>query len=392
MASLIPSLTLSLLILLLNFRLIQSLQCSSQKFSGNRYYQHCTDLPHLSAYLHWNYNPAESSINIAFLAPPARPDGWVAWGINPNGSGMIGAQALIAHKEANGSMAVRTFKLVSYKKVEEGEIAYKVSKVEAEYKNGVVTMFATVRLPKETVVLNQVWQVGSSVVDGMPVMHELRAANLNSKGKLDLPQGQSSSNSGENSNLQRKRIHGLLNAISWGILFPVGAIIARYLRSLRFADPFWFYLHVICQFSSYVIGVTGWAIGLDLGAKSKGIEYTSHRIIGIVLFCIATLQMFAFFLRPKKDHKYRVYWNVYHHGIGYAIIVLGIINVFKGLEMLRPAKAWKLGYVLFLSGLGAITLCLETITWALVLKKKFRKSKKPYNGFDRSEKQQPLAS
>jgi len=103
-------------------------------------------------------------------------------------------------------------------------------------------------------------------------------------------------------------------------------------------------------------------------------------------------QMFAFFLRPKKDHKYRVYWNVYHHGIGYAIIVLGIINVFKGLDMLRPAKAWKLGYVLFLSGLGAITLCLETITWALVLKKKFRKSKKPYNGFDRSEKQQPLAS
>jgi len=88
-----------------------------------------------------------------------------------------------------------------------------------------------------------------------------------------------------------KQIHGLLNAISWGILFPVGAIIARYLRSLRFADPFWFYLHVICQFSSYVIGVTGWAIGLDLGAKSKGIEYTSHRIIGIVLFCIATLQV-----------------------------------------------------------------------------------------------------
>ncbi|KAI6693890.1 hypothetical protein NL676_021600 [Syzygium grande] len=349
MASLIPSLTLSLLILLLNFGLIQSLQCLSQKFSRNRYYQHCADLPHLSSYLHWNYKPAESSIEIAFLAPPARPDGWVGWGINPNGSGMIGTQALIAHKEANGSMAARTFKLVSYKKVEEGEIAYKVSQAEAEYKNGVVTMFATVGLPKETKVLNVVWQVGSSVVDGVPAMHELGAANLNSRGKLDLPQGQSSSNSGENYHLQRKRIHGLLNAISWGILFPVGAVIARYLRPLRFANPFWFYLHVSCQFSSYIIGVTGWAIGLDLGAESKGVEYTSHRIIGIILFCLATLQMFAIFIRPSKDHKYRVYWNVYHHGIGYTVIILGIINVFKGLEILGPAKAWKLGYVLFLS-------------------------------------------
>lgn len=331
-------------------------------------------------------------MDIAFLAPPARPDGWVAWAINPNGSGMVGAQALIALKEANGSMAVRTFKLVSYKKVEEGEIAYKVSKAEAEYKNGVVTMFATVGLPKETEVLNQAWQVGSSVVDGVPAMHELRAANLNSRGKLNLPHGQSSSNSGENSHLQRKRIHGLLNAISWGILFPVGAIAARYLRSLRFANPFWFYLHVSCQLSSYIIGVTGWAIGLNLGTESKGIEYTSHRIIGIILFCVATLQMFAFFVRPSKDHKFRVYWNVYHHGIGYTIIVLGIINVFKGLDILGPAKAWKLGYVLFLSTLGAITLCSETITWASVLKEKFRKSKKPHDGFDRSEKEQPLAS
>lgn len=103
-------------------------------------------------------------------------------------------------------------------------------------------------------------------------------------------------------------------------------------------------------------------------------------------------QMFAIFIRPSKDHKYRVYWNVYHHGIGYTVIVLGIINVFKGLEILGPAKAWKLGYVLFLSALGATALCLETISWAMVLKEKFCKSKKPYDGFDQSEKQQPLAS
>lgn len=78
--------------------------------------------------------------------------------------------------------------------------------------------------------------------------------------------------------------------MSWGILFPIGIMIARYLRT--FADPLWFYVHVACQLSSYTIGVAGWATGLKLGSQSKGIEYTSHRDFGIALFSLATLQVY----------------------------------------------------------------------------------------------------
>ena len=89
------------------------------------------------------------------------------------------------------------------------------------------------------------------------------------------------------------QIHGVLNAVSWGILMPVGAIIARYLKVFKSADPAWFYLHVTCQTSAYIIGVAGWGTGLKLGKDSVGVEYTTHRTLGIVLFCFATLQVKA---------------------------------------------------------------------------------------------------
>lgn len=83
--------------------------------------------------------------------------------------------------------------------------------------------------------------------------------------------------------------------MSWGLLFPIGVVIARYLRVFPEADPAWFYLHISCQISAYAIGVAGWATGLKLGSESVGYQATDHRNIGIALFAMATLQVFSFF-------------------------------------------------------------------------------------------------
>ncbi|XP_057956100.1 cytochrome b561 and DOMON domain-containing protein At3g25290-like [Malania oleifera] len=169
------------------------------------------------------------------------------------------------------------------------------------------------------------------------------------------------------------QIHGILNAVSWGILFLVGVIFARYTRTFHSANPAWFYLHTSCQLSAYVIGVAGWGTGLKLGSESKGFHFTTHRDLGISLFCLATVLIFALFLRPKKDHKYQFYWNIYHHSIGYVVLVIGIINVFKGLDILDPAKKWKSAYIVVLA-------VLEAITWVVVLRRKSGRSTKPYDG------------
>jgi hypothetical protein len=77
-------------------------------------------------------------------------------------------------------------------------------------------------------------------------------------------------------------------------------------------------------------------------------------------------QVFALFLRPDKKNKYRVYWNVYHHSVGYSVIVLAIVNI------LKPATGWKTGYIVIIAILGAIALVLEAITWAIVLRRRKR--------------------
>ncbi|XP_042475270.1 cytochrome b561 and DOMON domain-containing protein At3g25290-like [Macadamia integrifolia] len=357
------------------------LTCSSQKFSSNRVYAHCNDLPQLSSFLHWTYDSSNSSLKIAFLAPPADTNGWVAWSINPTGLSMLGSQALIAYK-VGGGMVVKTFNVDSYQSIAPSKISFEVSDMSAENSGGMMKIFATIALPSKMTTINQVWQVGSAVTSGIPASHAFEAPNLNSKGTLDLLKGESSTPSGGDDKLRNRNIHGILNAVSWGILFPFGVILARYLRTFQSADPAWFYLHVSCQVSAYVIGVAGWATGLKLGSESKGVVYSTHRNIGISLFCFATVQIFALFLRPKKDHKHRIYWNVYHHGIGYLIVILGIFNVFKGLEILDPAQKWKRAYVILLIALGIIAVLLEVITWAVVFKRKSKKSTKSSDGYD----------
>ncbi|KAK3415182.1 hypothetical protein EUGRSUZ_H00737 [Eucalyptus grandis] len=383
-----------LLLLLLLAPAADALVCSSQKFSNNVLYSTCLDLPTLSASLHFSYDDANSSAAVAFVAaPPKGEDGWVSWALNPTATGMFGAQALIAFRDA-GAMTVKTYNITSTT-VRESPISFETWERTAEYNSadGTMRIFAKIKVPAgDPAKLNQVWQVGSSVTNGVPDPHAMAGANLGAKGTLDLVTGTTTAGGG-GSGIKKKNIHGILNAVSWGIMFPIGAIIARYVRAFPSADPAWFYLHAFCQTSAYAIGVAGWGTGLKLGSQSTGIQYTGHRNIGIALFALATVQIFALFLRPKKDHKYRFYWNIYHHGLGYTILILGILNVFKGLDILQPDNKWKSAYIILISVLGGVAVVLELITWIVVLKrKKSGEPTKPYDGYNNGQgRQQPLA-
>lgn len=355
--------------------------CSSRKFSNNNLYSQCSDLPSLSAFLHWTYDSSNSSLSVAFVANPPESNGWIAWAINPTSTGMVGSQALVAYLDA-GVPVVKTYDVASYGSIKPSKLSFEVWDTAAELSGGQMMMFAKLKVPTAATTLNQVWQVGPSVDGTNLVVHEFQPANLNSKGTLALSGGEVTNNGGGeiDSRTMRKNIHGVLNAVSWGFLFPTGIVMARYLRVFPSADPAWFYLHISCQISAYAIGVAGWGTGMKLGSESEGFEFSDHRNIGISLFVLATLQMSAFFLRPKKDHKYRKYWNVYHHSVGYSILILGIINVFKGINMLNPDHKWKSAYVGVIAMVGAIAVVLEAFTWVVVLKRKSsNQSTKPFD-------------
>ncbi|KAI9178632.1 hypothetical protein LWI28_028939 [Acer negundo] len=280
------------------------------------------------------------SLTFAFVATPSASTGWIAWAINPTGTGMAGAQSLVAYKDSKGVMTVKTYNISGYNSVKESKLLFDVWDMTADESGGSMRIFGKIKLPADLAKagkVNQIWQVGPSVDAGMLTKHDFLPANLGAKGTLDLSGAQTGvgTDTGASDLIKKRNIHGILNVVSWGILFPIGVIIA---------------------------------------SESKGITYTTHRNLGIALFSLCTLQVFALFLRPKKDHKYRFYWNIYHHGIGFSILILGILNVFKGLDILNPEKKWKTAYITVISVLAGIAALMEAITWVLVLKRKSNRS------------------
>ncbi|XP_014505895.1 cytochrome b561 and DOMON domain-containing protein At5g47530 [Vigna radiata var. radiata] len=360
--------------------------CRNQTFS-NRLFTTCRDLPQLTAYLHWTYDQGSGKLDIAFVhAGITSTNRWVAWAINPRNTldpAMIGAQALVAiPQSSNGGPRVYTSSITSTStQLEESEISYPVSGLSVTYENNEVTIFATLTLSNDTTSLVHVWQDGT-LSGTTPQEHSHETSHQNSKETLNLLSGSSTQVTG-NSRQRRRNTHGVLNAVSWGILMPTGAIIARYLKVFKSADPAWFYLHITCQASAYIVGISGFGTGLKLGSDSEGVEYDTHRAIAIVLVCLGTLQVFALFLRPNKDHKFRVYWNAYHYLVGYATISLSIANVFKGFDTLENYVGdryndWKHAYIGIIGALGGIAVFLEVITWIIVLKRRKSENKLPH--------------
>jgi len=86
---------------------------------------------------------------------------------------------------------------------------------------------------------------------------------------------------------QMRTNHGILGIIGWGLILPVGAIIARYFRH---KDPLWFYLHAIIQFVGFTFGLITVILGLQLYSKTHA-HIQAHRGIGLFVLVLSILQV-----------------------------------------------------------------------------------------------------
>ncbi|CAO2210769.1 unnamed protein product [Urochloa humidicola] len=206
MASAAPHLQVALLLLAVASPAAMSASsCAGEHFPPGRTYATCADLPSLGAALHWTYDASVPSLSLAFVAAPAAPGGWVAWGINPDAAGgMVGAQALMALAGGGGggasssAPAVRTYNITGYAPLGNAStpIAFPVTDLAADMAGGggKVRLYATLRLEVGTKnVVNHVWQVGSSVTRGAPDAHAMAPENLAAMGKLVLADGAAAS-------------------------------------------------------------------------------------------------------------------------------------------------------------------------------------------------------
>ncbi|VVB06221.1 unnamed protein product [Arabis nemorensis] len=343
---------------------LQASRCESHSFKNGKRFRSCTDLPVLDSFLHFSYVRETGVLDVAYRHANLESSSWIAWAINPTKKGMLGAQALVAYRNStSGSMRAYTSSITSYSTMlQESPLSFRVSQVSAEYLNGEMTIFATLVLPLNTTVVNHLWQDGPLKEGNRLGMHAMSGDHLKSMATLDLLSGQVTTTNSVNGNmLLVKRIHGLINAVSWGILMPIGAMAARYMKTYETLDPTWFYVHVVCQSTGYFSGLIG-GLGIAIYmARHTGMSSTPHTVIGIILFCLGFLQILALKARPDKDHKYRKYWNWYHHTVGYVVIVLSVYNIYKGLAMLQPGSGWKIAYTTIICAIGAFAIVMEIL-------------------------------
>lgn len=163
--------------------------CSNYTFTSNRIFNSCIDLPYHHAHLHWNYFPSTDEVAIAYRARQASR-GWIAWGINPTQTGMVGSQALIAFHNSNGSMTAYPTPILSYNpSMLPGALSFQVSSISAEFRNNEMIIFAVLGPLNNRTKVNHVWQAGYSVSNGVPQMHAISLPNLQSSGELDFLSG-----------------------------------------------------------------------------------------------------------------------------------------------------------------------------------------------------------
>ncbi|KAJ7960284.1 Cytochrome b561 and DOMON domain-containing protein [Quillaja saponaria] len=201
-----------------------------------------------------------------------------------------------------------------------------------------------------------------------PTIHPTTANDLSSITTFDVLSDSSGTHHRDTNTL--RLVHGIINAISWGILLPIGAVLARYLRHIQVLSPAWFYAHASIQLLAFFLGTTGFAIGIRLGDLSPGVQYELHRKLGLAAFCLGGLQTLALLFRPKTTNKFRKYWKSYHHFVGYACVVLGVVNVFQGFEVMGASRSYaKLSYCLGLSTLVGVCVALEVNSWVVFCRK-----------------------
>ncbi|KAF2641965.1 hypothetical protein P280DRAFT_489318 [Massarina eburnea CBS 473.64] len=135
---------------------------------------------------------------------------------------------------------------------------------------------------------------------------------------------------------QKKLIaHGVLAALAFVILFPVGSILIR-LGSFR---GIWL-VHGLFQIFAYLVYIAAFGLGIWI---VNSIPYVNlldnyHPIIGIVVFCLLFFQPILGLLHhfQFKKHQRRTIWSHGHLWLGRIVVTLGIIN--GGLGMLLATE------------------------------------------------------
>eukprot|EP00250_Pteridium_aquilinum_P008314 c17844_g1_i1 orf=142-1308(+) len=329
--------------------------------------------------LRHHYDKSIQRLNIVLSANSA--SNWFSMGFSPTGA-MIGSSALVGYMSFEGGDGVFNQYYLAGKT--SNKVFVRQGNLTVVPKSGVVTLQNQTMYMAFQLDINELSAASSKVI----YAYAFNGITPNSSGyiagphqatfgmSLDFTTGSSSSTSNPTEILRKS--HGVVNIFAWAILVPVGAFIARYLRQ---RESLWFSLHVGFQITGYVLGITGVALGIKLTQELPTAHWKHHRIVGVFVLFLATLQMLAICARPNKDSKLRNLWSWYHFIVGRFVLLLAAVNIVIGLKIADAGRSWKAGYAFLLVITLLAFVILETIYWCKWFKKR-RESRRPMTSYE----------
>jgi hypothetical protein len=143
----------------------------------------------------------------------------------------------------------------------------------------------------------------------------------------------------------RKQIHGIGMMIVWMVMFPFGAYLARYLRSILSQ---WLVVKVFNQ----ILGTLFMFMFLYFIVSAEVILAPTkiHNVMGIFMILYVSLQVFVgvlshMGLRMEFLDQYREYTRKFHFLSGYALLMMGMVQVGLGINLLYPLSDPRDGIV-----------------------------------------------
>ena len=130
--------------------------------------------------------------------------------------------------------------------------------------------------------------------------------------------------------------HGSLMMMSWGVILPVGALTAQFLRH---HDSTWSKAHrimqmfgLLCALGGFIIAITQFSV---FAPGYYGPMAQVHGSMGLIVMILGLLQPLNAFFCPhnrndEEKSKKRHYWEYVHKGSGYSALVLAVPTIVVG--------------------------------------------------------------
>ncbi|XP_021824847.1 cytochrome b561 domain-containing protein At2g30890-like [Prunus avium] len=143
-------------------------------------------------------------------------------------------------------------------------------------------------------------------------------------------------------------LHGFLLWASMGFLMPLGILAIRMShrvecgRRLRIL----FYVHGLSELLSVLLATAGAVMSFRNFNNSFN---NKHQRVGVGLYGLIWLQALIGFVRPQRGSKGRSIWFSVHWILGTAVSLLGILNIYTGLQAYheKTSKGIRLWTIIF---------------------------------------------